>query len=284
MSTTGTSCSCACATRSERGVLGVGAGSGTAGVTKLTKGRALLGLDFEELDLRAALGMLAARPAASPFAYLVTPNADHLVRLARDPGRYGPLYRDAAWRLLDSRVVARLAGVMGLAAPPVVPGSDLTLRLLEEVVRPEDRIAILGGTAATVGAVRNRFGLRNLVHHDPPMGFDADPASLAEAVEFIVTAGARFAFLCVGSPRQEIVARAVLARGGATGTALCVGASLLFVSGEERRAPGLVQRAGLEWAWRLAQDPKRLARRYLVDDPTILALLWRERLDRNRAR
>ncbi len=253
-------------------------------MTKLTKGRALLGLDFEELDLRAALGLLAARPAASPFAYLVTPNADHLVRLARDPGRYGPLYRDAAWRLLDSRVVARLAGVMGLAAPPVVPGSDLTLRLLEEVVRPEDRIAILGGTAATVGAVRNRFGLRNLVHHDPPMGFDADPASLAEAVEFIVTAGARFAFLCVGSPRQEIVARAVLARGGATGTALCVGASLLFVSGEERRAPGLVQRAGLEWAWRLAQDPKRLARRYLVDDPTILALLWRERLDRNRAR
>lgn len=237
----------------------------------------LLGLEFEERDTAGALAMLAARPADAPFAYLVTPNADHLVRLAREPYRYGPLYRDAAWRLLDSRVVARLAGAMGLAAPPVVPGSDLTLRLLSEVIRPEDRIAVLGGTSATVAAVRARFGLHNLLHHDPPMGFDADPARLAAAVEFVATAGARFTFLCVGSPRQEIVARAVQARGGATGTGLCVGASLLFVSGEERRAPGPVQRAGLEWAWRLAQDPKRLARRYLVDDPMILALLWRER-------
>ena len=56
-----------------------------------------------------------------------------------------------------------------------------------------------------------------------------------------------------------------------------MGASLLFLSGEERRAPVPVQRAGLEWAWRLAQDPRRLARRYLVEDPLLLALLWRER-------
>jgi exopolysaccharide biosynthesis WecB/TagA/CpsF family protein len=237
----------------------------------------LLGLDFEERDAEAALAMLAARPAEAPFAYLVTPNADHLVRLAREPQRYGPLYRDAAWRLLDSRVVARLARLLGLPAPPVVTGSDLTLRLLSEVIRPEDRIAILGGTAATVGAVRARFGLSNLLHHDPPMGFDARPAELDAAVDFVASARARFAFLCVGSPRQEIVARAVLARGDATGTALCVGASLLFVSGEERRAPRPVQRAGMEWAWRMAQDPKRLARRYLVDDPAILALLWKER-------
>ena len=240
-------------------------------------GVGLLGLEFEQLDVDGALAMLAARSEAAPFAYLVTPNADHLVRLARDPGRYGPLYRDAAWRLMDSRVVARAARAMGLPAPPVVPGSDLTARLLAEVVRPDDSIAVLGGTAATVAAVRARFGLTALVHHDPPMGFDADPGAFARAVDFVAGARARFSFLCVGSPRQEMVARAVLAEGGATGTALCVGASLLFLSGEERRAPALVQRAGLEWAWRLARDPKRLARRYLVDDPAILALLWRER-------
>ena len=237
----------------------------------------LLGLDFEARDAEAALALLSARDAATPFAYLVTPNADHLVRLARDPGRYGPLYRDAAWRLMDSQVVARAARAMGLAAPPVVPGSDLTARLLEEVVRPDEPVAVLGGGPGTVQAVARRFGLRRVMHHEPPMGFDADPAAFARAVDFIAGSGARFSFLCVGSPRQELVARAVLAKGGATGTALCVGASLLFLSGEERRAPALVQRAGMEWAWRLARDPKRLARRYLIDDPAILALLWRER-------
>lgn len=238
---------------------------------------ALLGLDFADLDAGAALSLLAARPPGAPFGYLVTPNADHLVRLARDPGRYGPLYRDATWRLLDSRVVARLATLLGLPAPPVVPGSDLTARLLAEVVGQGDRIAMLGGTAATASSLRARFGLRDLLHHDPPMGFDADPAALEAAIAFVEQAGARFTFLCVGSPRQEVVARAVSLRGRATGTALCVGASLRFLSGEERRAPRPVQRAGLEWAWRLAQDPRRLARRYLVEDPALLALLWRER-------
>ncbi len=243
----------------------------------------LLGLDFDELTADAALAMLAARPAGAPFRYLVTPNADHLVRLARQPERYGPLYREAHWRLLDSRVVARLAAAMGLPAPPVVPGSDLTARLFAEVIRPEDRIAVLGSRAATIAALKARYGLAEILHHDPPMGFDADPAALEAAVGFIASARARFVFLCVGSPRQEIVARAVAARGDATGTALCVGASLLFLSGEERRAPLPVQRAGMEWAWRLAQDPKRLARRYLVDDPLLLTLLWKERSARRAA-
>lgn len=243
----------------------------------------LLGLDFAGLDMGASLAMLAARPPGAPFAYLVTPNADHLVRLAREPARYGPLYREADWRLLDSRVVARLARGIGLEAPPVVPGSDLTARLLSEVVAPEERVAVLGGSARTVAALRARFGLRNLLHHEPPMGFDADPAAFAAAVRFIERARARFAFLCVGSPRQEKVARAVARRGRATGTALCVGASLLFLSGEERRAPRPVQRAGMEWAWRLVQDPRRLARRYLVESPALLPLLWRERSRRHAA-
>jgi exopolysaccharide biosynthesis WecB/TagA/CpsF family protein len=237
----------------------------------------LLGLDFEALSAEQTLALLGSRPEAAPFAYLVTPNADHLVRLAREPGRYGPLYHDAAWRLLDSRVVARAARGFGLAAPPVVPGSDLTARVLAELVRPNDRIAVLGGSATTAAALRQRFGLRALLHHEPPMGFDADPAAFARAVAFVAGARARFSFLSVGSPRQEMVARAVLAAGGATGTALCVGASLLFLSGEERRAPRALQRAGLEWAWRLARNPRRLARRYLVENPAILALLWRER-------
>ena len=237
----------------------------------------LLGLEFADLGTDAALAMLAARAADAPFSYLVTPNADHIVRLAREPERYGPLYRDAGWRLLDSRVVARLARICGLRAPPVAPGSDLTARLFGEVIAPEERIALLGGSRLTAEAIRARFGLRHLLHHEPPMGFDADPAALEAALAFLENAAARFIFLGVGSPRQEIVARALLHRGRARGTALCIGASLLFLSGQEHRAPRPVQRAGLEWAWRLAQDPRRLARRYIVEDPVLLALLWRER-------
>ena len=99
---------------------------------------------------------------------------------------------------------------------------------------------------------------------------------MEEALRFIEDNPARLVFLAVGSPRQEIVARALAARGIAVGTGLCVGASLEFLAGAERRAPLLVQKAGLEWAWRLAQNPQRLWRRYLVDDLAVLQLLWRE--------
>ncbi|WP_240048283.1 WecB/TagA/CpsF family glycosyltransferase [Crenalkalicoccus roseus] len=237
--------------------------------------RPLLGLDFAGLGMEEVLRRLAARPADAPFAYAVTPNADHLVRLSRQPA-LRPLYEEAALRLLDSRVVARLARGLGLSPPPVVPGSDLTAALFREVIRPGDPLAILGAPPAAVARVADRFGLSRIAHHDPPMGFDADPAALEAALAFLEAHPARFVLLCVGSPRQERVAAALRRRGRASGFGLCVGASLLFLAGLERRAPVVLQRAGLEWAWRLAQDPARLARRYLVDSPAILRLLWRE--------
>jgi N-acetylglucosaminyldiphosphoundecaprenol N-acetyl-beta-D-mannosaminyltransferase len=61
---------------------------------------------------------------------VVTPDADHLVRLAHDPASYQPLYGGAWLRLLDSRVVRRLALLFGLPAPPVVTGSDLAAALV----------------------------------------------------------------------------------------------------------------------------------------------------------
>jgi hypothetical protein len=108
------------------------------------------------------------------------------------------------------------------------------------------------------------------------MGFDRDPGGVGSGRSASWRTTRPFRLPAVGSPRQEIVAEALVRRGKATGVGLCIGASLLFLTGAERRAPGVVQGAGLEWAWRLAQDPRRLARRYLVDSPQIVRLLWSE--------
>jgi len=235
----------------------------------------LLGLDFCDLSLGEVLGWLAARPVDATFGYVVTPNADHLVRLQRQPS-LRHLYADAMLRLLDSRVVARVAKAAGLPAPAVVPGSDLTADLVRKVMDSHEPVTILGMEAAAVAMLSRRWGLRRVAHHNPPMGFEHDPAGFERAVRFIEDNPARFTFLAVGSPRQCQVAHAVARRGKACGIGLCIGASLLFLSGHEKRAPRPVQLAGLEWAWRLAQDPRRLARRYLVDSPAVLRLLREE--------
>lgn len=236
----------------------------------------LLGLDMANLTLEGATRWIADRPSGSPFGFVVTPNADHLVRLTRDPP-LGMIYRAAALRLLDSRVVAAAASVLGLPVPPVVTGSDLTQMLLARLPLGE-RITIIGLRPEHLPALCARYDLVSPAHHDPPLGFEHDPVAFHTAVRFVLDHPARLVFLAVGSPRQERLAAAIQAERTVTGTGLCIGASLDFLAGAARRAPGWMQRARLEWLHRLASDPRRLIRRYLRDDPPILGLLLRERL------
>jgi N-acetylglucosaminyldiphosphoundecaprenol N-acetyl-beta-D-mannosaminyltransferase len=240
----------------------------------------LLGLDFADLDAVAAAALLAARPAAAPFGYVVTPNADHLVRLTRNPA-LAAVYRSATLCLLDSRVVAGAAAVLRLRAPRVAPGSDVTALLLTRHLLPGERITIVGLRPEWLPALVARCGLAPVAHYDPPAGFVADRAAFAATMAFVLAHPARFVFLTVGSPQQEVLAAAVAATGGVTGMGLCVGASLEYLAGASRRAPGWMQHGGLEWLFRLGSNPRRLAQRYLVDSPGVFPLLLRARLGRS---
>ena len=243
--------------------------------------RRLLGLDFADLEVTQAAGWIAQQSRDEPFGYVVTPNADHLVRLSRVPALL-PLYRAASMCLLDSRVVARVSRILGLPAPKVTTGSDLTEHLLREHLAPGERVTIIGLRQQHLAALVARTGMAPPAHYDPPMGFDQDPVEFERAVRFVIDNPARYVFLAVGSPRQERLADAIAASGRATGTGLCIGASLEFVAGAVPRAPDLMQRLGIEWLHRMLSDPRRLARRYLLDNPPIFWLLWRER-QRNRS-
>src|SRR3954465_8142531 len=131
---------------------------GSASVPSAQSSISLLGLDFDALSQAEALHLIAARPADAPFAYVVTPNADHLVRLAHDPASYQPLYGGAWLRLLDSRVVRRLALLFGLPAPPVVTGSDLAAALVRNAALRNEQVTILGLTAERADDLAARTG------------------------------------------------------------------------------------------------------------------------------
>ena len=219
----------------------------------------------------------AANFGDSRFGYVVTPNVDHLVRYHED-AEFRALYRDATYVLMDSRFCARVLRLLKGVRLPVCTGSDLSERLLSSIVAPSDRIVILGGSAEQVEKLSAIYGLRNVRHHNPPMGFISDPIAVEECLQFIEREGPfRFCFLAVGSPQQEMIAHYLHARGVARGLALCVGASLNFVTGVEKRAPGWMQRLSLEWLHRLIQNPRRMARRYLVRGPRIFRYLPRAR-------
>jgi len=235
---------------------------------------ALTELVFDDYDL-ARFRDLAAGFGSADYAYVVTPNADHLIRLAEDAA-FRDLYSQARYVLLDSRFIARIVAARGGPMLPVCAGSDLTASLFSEVIRPDDPLILIGARDEQAQQLRERYGLRLLEHHNPPMGFIRDPDAVRACLEFIEARSPfRFCLIGVGSPQQEHLAQALAARGRARGLALCIGASVDFLTGVERRAPRWVQRIGMEWLFRLLQSPRRLARRYLIRGPRVFALLRR---------
>ncbi len=226
---------------------------------------------FDKIGLDTALRRITERDPASPFAFVVTPNVDHLVRLEHDTV-LATLYAQAWLTVCDSRVL-ELIGRMSGERIDIAPGSDLTARLFDTAIDPAEPLTIIGGTKSVVDAVTARYGLKDVRWHEPPMGLRSNPEAVAECARFVAENPSRFVLICVGSPQQEMIAEACLDRGDCTGVGLCVGASLDFLGGKARRAPVWIQRARLEWLHRLVQEPGRMWRRYLVEGPKVF-LLW----------
>jgi exopolysaccharide biosynthesis WecB/TagA/CpsF family protein len=233
--------------------------------------------EIDDYDLPAFTGLIAGF-GSERYGYVVTPNADHLIRYRKDPA-FRAVYRSAQYSILDSRVVARAVRLMKGTRIAVCTGADLTAALLSHVVSPDDRILLVGASASQAEALAAKFALRNVRHHDPPLGLLADPQAIERCLKFIEDEGPfRFCFLALGSPQQEIIAHQLQSRGRARGLVLCVGAALKFLVGAEKRAPRWLQQLSLEWLFRLWQDPRRLAGRYLVRGPRIFGYLLRNRV------
>jgi exopolysaccharide biosynthesis WecB/TagA/CpsF family protein len=137
-------------------------------------------------------------------------------------------------------------------------------------------VVLVGGTSAQATMLRRQFHLQRLSHIEPPFGFINDSAAVEACLQAIEAESPfRFCFLAIGSPQQELIAYHLKARGRALGFGLCIGASINFITGFERRAPPRLRQLGLEWLYRLLQNPTRLARRYLIRGPRIFWLLTR---------
>jgi exopolysaccharide biosynthesis WecB/TagA/CpsF family protein len=242
-----------------------------------TNRESFLDVGFDVLPLDALVSRVAGVSADSKYQYLVTPNVDHMVRLHKQGEQIPELaeaYRDADLCVCDSKVLARLAKWRNLELP-VIPGSDLVELMFERVIAPGDRLAMVGGDDNLLRGLRTRYPHVEFVQHCPPMGLMRNPVARRAAAEFIADAKARFALICVGSPQQELIAAEAAKIEGAHGLALCIGAALEFLTGDQKRAPVLARRLGLEWAHRLLTNPRRLWKRYLVDGPAIFVLAYR---------
>lgn len=215
-------------------------------------------------DRAALLAELEGRMRARQGFTLATLNMDHLVKLRHDSA-FAAAYAAHSHVVADGNPVVWLARLAGRQID-LVPGSELITPLAEIAARTGTRVGLIGSTdtALALSAERLRAahpGLQIALCHAPPFGFDPTGAAADHAVALLRDHQIGLTFLALGAPKQEIFAAHATARLPHCGF-VSIGAGLDFIAGHQTRAPAWVRALAMEWAWRMAGNPQRLARRY----------------------
>jgi exopolysaccharide biosynthesis WecB/TagA/CpsF family protein len=227
-------------------------------------------------DTEGALSDIRERSLADADAPLAvgSVNLDHVHHFGRGSRWAGTLDQPGGvdWLfLVDGAPIVAQAERMTGRSWPRLAGSDLIGDVLTNAERDGVSIGFLGGTPATHEALsttlrRDHPRLRVAGYWSPTRDEIEEPsASLALAAD-VAAAGVGILIVALGKPRQELW----IARYGAASGArvlLAFGAAIDFLAGRVARSPEWVAKAGMEWGWRLAREPRRLAIRYLVDGP-----------------
>lgn len=208
--------------------------------------------------------------------WLVTANLDLLRRHTYD-AKARALYDRADLRIADGMPLVWASYLKGTPLPERVAGSSLIIPLCEAAAQSGYRVYLLGGNPSTAEASARHLaqlcpGLVVAGHSAPMVSATPEPSELQSIRRDLLAARPDIVLVAMGSPKQEKVIDA-LRMDLPKAWWLGVGISFSFLAGEVRRAPALVQQLGLEWAHRLMQEPRRLAKRYLVEDlPFALSL------------
>jgi exopolysaccharide biosynthesis WecB/TagA/CpsF family protein len=216
---------------------------------------------------QATSAIISAAKNGQSFS-AVTLNLDHLVKL-RSSAAFRRAYRHASFVTADGEPVAKLARRQNGSIVRTT-GADLVVPLARAAANAgipvylfgtsPDVIARAGSYLAQASGAGRELDLAGST--SPGLDFDPEGPEADAALDRIAASGAKLCFVALGAPKQELFSARAVARGVSCGF-VNIGAALDFLAGAQVRAPLIMQRSGLEWLWRLASSPRRLAGRYL---------------------
>ena len=236
-------------------------------------------MPIDVLDFEGALDAIDRLVKAGNGGTVFTPNVDHVV-VAEHDERFLTAYANAALSLVDGTPVLCAARLLGTPLPAKISGSDLVMPLMRRAAERGYRVYFLGGAEGVADLARSKLeqelpNLKIVGTDASRINVDSDPGAVDTVVERIRSAAPDLVLVALGAPKQELWSHArtrVLSPAVLVG----VGASLDFVAGIQKRAPGWMSKVGVEWLYRLSQEPRRLAGRYLLRDPQFFWILARQ--------
>lgn len=241
----------------------------------------LLGLFIDNVNFAESLCVIEKLIFDKKNHYVLTPNVDHLISFQGDQ-EFRRVYREASFVLPDGVPLLWAAEFLGTPLKEKISGSDLFPRLCEVSVEKEYKLFFLGGRegAALKAAkiLREKYPNIEIVgFYCPPFGFEEVEAENNKIIQMIKESKPDILFVGLGAPKQEKWIYKYKEQYQVP-VSVGIGVSFEFTAGMVKRAPVWMQQAGLEWFWRLLMEPKRLWKRYLIDDPVFFWLVLKQKL------
>ena len=241
------------------------------------------GLEFDPLTQNGAMDHLVDRFRGGQGGQAVFVNVDVAVKAKHEPD-LRTLVQRADLVLADGMPLVWTSRLLGTPLPERVAGSTVLSGMLHRAADEDLPVMLLGGRPGSAEtAVRSLRAARPALRagwHTPPYGFERDPAATEGIEAALDSFGRCLCFVGLGFPKQEKLMESLAAR-RPDWWFIAAGAGIDFLGGGGR-APRWMQRAGMEWVYRLSREPKRLGRRYLIEDAPFAARLlvssaWRGR-------
>ena len=240
----------------------------------------LLNTQVDNLTMEEALDAAQQLIEKGQVSYVVTPNVDHIVIMEKD-GQFAQLYQQADLILTDGKPLVWISKLNGTPIKEKISGSDFFPALCERAAEKGYSLFILGAAQGVAAKAAENLqakypGLQIAGTYSPPVGFEKDAQELQKIADMIRTANPTILAVSLGSPKGE---KFIYQHKDTFGVplSLSIGAAVDFEAGNVKRAPKWMSDHGLEWLYRMAQEPKRLAKRYFVDAVEILPIAWKYR-------
>jgi N-acetylglucosaminyldiphosphoundecaprenol N-acetyl-beta-D-mannosaminyltransferase len=239
----------------------------------------LFELPFDNFDYEDLMQYIDTSIQGGEPAYVVTCNVDHLIKLKKDEA-FRQVYAEAGSIVADGMPLVWASRMVRKPLKQRVSGADMLRQLGRSLEQRGYRMFFLGASEGVAERAKQQLlltfpKLQIVGTHSPSYGFEKNEDENEQIIEMIREARPDIVWVGVGAPKQEKWIHRYHSTYGAA-MSIGVGAAFDFISGNVKRAPLRVQRLGLEWLWRLFQEPKRLWKRYLIDDMQFLGLLIKE--------
>ena len=220
-------------------------------------------------------------------ALIVTPNVDQLVKLKRSPSdQLHATFHDCYLALPDGQPVVWASKTLGAPLRERLTGSSLVAELWPQIVANEIPAIVVASSDVVGELIRTEAPHVSVIV--APMLDEGDDAAMAlfggQISALAKSSRAEFVFICVSFPKENLIARYAMSCYDPTDHGpifLAIGASFDMYYGLKRRAPIWIPRIGMEWAFRFVQEPRRLFRRYFIDDVGFVKLVISERRSRD---